>query len=127
MMQNKVILCLGSNQDCESNMSSAGELLRRYFCRISFSDPVYTDPVGLSGSGQFLNQVAVAYTDCRPEEVRLALKTMERTLGRTEERKEKGQIPIDIDLLLWNDEILKPADWAREYIQLLYRSVLDCC
>ena len=38
---------------------------------------------------------------------------------------QKGKIPIDIDLLLWNGTILKPADWEKEYVQLLFRSVAD--
>ena len=78
-MWNNVILCLGSNTDCEANLKSAVSLLRAYFGSIRFS----------------------------------------------EASKQKGKIPIDIDLLLWNGTILKPADWEKEYVQLLFRSVAD--
>lgn len=124
-MRNQAILCLGSNSDCEANINSADDLLRRYFRSIRFSESVYTEPVGLAGSGPFLNQVALVCTDVSLEEVRLALKTMERQLGRRPESKEMGQIPIDIDLLLWNGEILKPADWEKDYVQLLSCSVAE--
>lgn len=124
-MRNQAILCLGSNWGCEANISSADDLLRGYFRSIRFSESVYTEPIGLAGSGPFLNQVAFVSTDAPLEEVRQALKTMEKQLGRRPESKEMGQIPIDIDLLLWNGEILKPADWEKDYVQLLSCSVAD--
>ena len=62
-MWNNVILCLGSNTDCEANLKSAVSLLRAYFGSIRFSEAIYTEPIGLSDSGLFLNQVAVAGTD----------------------------------------------------------------
>ena len=108
---------MGSNSDCEANLKSAAGLLRTYFSSIRFSEAVYTEPVGLPGSGLFLNQVAVAGTD--------ASQNMEKQLGRTPDSKQKGRIPIDIDLLLWNGVVLKPADWEKEYVQLLFRSVAD--
>ena len=98
-----------------------------YFGTIRFSEAAYTEPVGLPGSGLFLNQVAVAGTEASQEEVEPALKDMEKRLGRMPDSKQKGQIPIDIDLLLWNGTILKPADWEKEYVQLLFRSVADGC
>lgn len=126
-MRNNVILCLGSNTDCEANLKSAVGLLRGYFGTIRFSEAAYTEPVGLPGSGLFLNQVAVAGTEASQEEVERALKDMEKRLGRMPDSKQKGQIPIDIDLLFWNGTILKPADWEKEYVQLLFRSVADRC
>ena len=126
-MRNNVILCLGSNTDCEANLKSAVGLLRGYFGTIRFSEAAYTEPVGLPGSGLFLNQVAVAGTEASQEEVERALKDMEKRLGRMPDSKQKGQIPIDIDLLFWNGTILKPADWEKEYVQLLFRYVADGC
>ena len=69
-MWNNVILCLGSNTDCEANLKSAASLLRAYFGSIRFSEAIYTEPIGLSDSGLFLNQVAVAGTNASLEEVR---------------------------------------------------------
>ena len=73
-MWNNVILCLGSNTDCEANLKSAASLLRAYFGSIRFSEAIYTEPIGLSDSGLFLNQVAVAGTNASLEEVRRAVK-----------------------------------------------------
>ena len=50
-MWNNVILCLGSNTDCEANLKSAASLLRAYFGSIRFSEAIYTEPIGLPDSG----------------------------------------------------------------------------
>ena len=124
-MQNKVILCLGSNKNCEENLESAVTLLYAYFGSIRFSEAIYTEPIGLAGCGLFLNQMAVTATESSLEEVKGVLKAMEKRLGRLAEDKQAGIIPIDIDLLLWNETILKPADWEKEYVQQLFRSLAD--
>lgn len=38
-------------------------------------------------------------------------------MGRKQGDKAKGNIPIDIDLLQWNDQTLKPQDLQRPYVQ----------
>ena len=100
-MLNKIILSLGSNQDQEKNMAEAVRILRNQFVSIAFSNSVYTEPIGLTGSAPFLNRVAVAYTSEQPDEIKHLLKRI---------------VPIDIDLLQWNELILKPDDLRRDYI-----------
>lgn len=115
-MENKILLSLGSNTDRERNISDAGRLLAESFISIRFSIPVYTAPINMSCSVPFLNQVAVAVTENEPDEVICRLKLIERQLHRTPDGNAAGVIPIDIDLLQWNDLILKPADLQRDYV-----------
>lgn len=123
MRQNKVILSLGSNRDRETNIRSAGYWLRACFATVSFSDVVYTKSIGYPEDDIFLNQVAVAYTDKQPETIQNSLKEIEIRLGRTKEGKVQGNIPIDIDLLQWNEQVLKPDDLKREYIRSLLQEL----
>jgi 2-amino-4-hydroxy-6-hydroxymethyldihydropteridine diphosphokinase len=123
MKQNKIILSLGSNRESAANIRQADELLCAYLTSVSFSEAVYTEAVGLPEGGKFLNQVAIGYTKEHPEVIRQTLKQMERLLGRTPEGKANGCIPIDIDLLQWNEQVLKPADLEREYIVSLLRTL----
>lgn len=115
-MLNKIILSLGSNYDQEKNMTYAEHILRNKFVSIAFSHSVYTEPIGLTGSALFLNQVAVAYTSEQPDEIKHLLKSIEYSLQRKPGDKIIGIVPIDIDLLQWNDLILKPEDYKRDYI-----------
>ena len=116
-MQSKVVIGLGSNWNGEEQIKAADKLLKNYFNKISFSEGVYTEPIGMSQSNLFFNQVAIAYTSRSIEEVKIALKSMEKQLGRTPHSKQQGIIPIDIDLLQWNDQIFKPKDLEIAYIR----------
>lgn len=97
-------------------MALAAGYLRERFPSLRCSAPVYTSPVDCPGAETFLNQVGVAYTPYAPAEIRSMLKQIESDLHRTPQDKACGRIPIDIDLLQWNDLILKPEDLARPYV-----------
>lgn len=117
MPSKKVVISLGSNvPDCEVVLAEARGVLKGFFKQIRFSEPVYTEPVGWSCPGNFLNQVAVACTDCEADEILAVLKRIERLLGRSPSDKQQGKVTIDIDLLRWNDHVLKPKDWRRDYV-----------
>ena len=51
------------------------------------------------------------------DELHALFKQIERRMGRTAEGKRQGIIPIDIDLIRWNDHLLKPDDYRRDYVQ----------
>ncbi len=110
---NRVVIALGSNHDSEKNIAIALELLRERFPSIRISSPKYTEPEGMEGSGLFLNCMAVALTMEAPDALTAIFKQMEKKLGRTPQGKQAGIIPIDIDLLQWNDLVLKPEDLKR--------------
>ena len=97
--RNRVLLCLGSNWDKEKNMERAAEMLRAHFVFIQFSQPV-----------------AVLYSEESPARIKDVLKDIECCIGRKPEDKSCGRVPIDIDLLQWNDQILKAEDLTREYV-----------
>ena len=65
----------------------------------------------------FLNRVGIAYTSLSTTELIRHFKQIERALGRVSESKHLGIIPMDIDLLQWNDDLLKPDDLQRSYIK----------
>lgn len=113
---NRIIMLLGSNRNAEENMKLAEAELRDYFPRISFSEPVYTEPIGTNYNTPFLNRIAVAYTADRPEEIIVCFKLIEQVIGRTPNDKLIGSIPIDIDLIQWNEQVLKKEDVKRDYV-----------
>lgn len=125
MIANKVILLsLGSNYNKEQNMDQAVDILRRTFNNIIFSKRVETQPYGrLVHSTPFLNQVAIAYTHLDMKDLNFFLKNMEREIGRIKQDEYRGLIAIDIDLIQWNDTILKPEDLQRDYIQTALQTI----
>jgi len=121
---NKLLLSLGSNRSPELNIASACSRLEALFPDIFFSEAVYTSPVDCPCTEPFLNCLACATTVCTLEEVYAMLKDLEEEAGRTPEGKHQGIVPLDIDILQWNEQILKPADMKRDYVREALRSLL---
>ena len=67
-----------------------------------------TDPVGVVDQPPFLNGATVLETDFSPRELLDALLAVERELGR-ERRERWGPRTIDLDLLLFGDEMIDEA------------------
>ena len=115
-MTNIGILGIGSNYRPEKQMLEAERQLTGLFPGIRFSPAVYTTPDNMRNPALFLNRVAIFSTELPETEVRRMLKQTETLLGRTPEDKRNERIAIDLDLVKWNDRILKPADFERAYL-----------
>jgi len=64
-----------------------------------------TEPVGLPGEPRFLNGVVSLATDEEPETLLAWIHDHEARLGRDAVRR-NGSRPIDIDILLWGDDVI---------------------
>lgn len=112
----------------EQNMDVAVIRLHDVFDRICFSERIVSLPVGGNkGVGSYLNQLAIGHTSLEKEAVKTILKQIEKDMGRCPEDKEVGRIIIDIDLLQWNEELLKPEEMQREYVQSCLQSLPSNC
>lgn len=120
---NKALLSIGTNENKEENLDLCHQLLDNSFEQISYSETSITAPYGNNYKDDFLNQLAIIYTDRDKEDVCKHLKYIEKQLGRIPSDKEQGIVKIDIDLVIWNDEVLKPADISRNYIADLLPSL----
>ena len=116
MTTHSCLLCLGSNVDRLTQMASAREALKRHFPDIRFSTEMETEAIGSRFLSPFSNQVASFETTLSAEEVRTILKQIERDLGRLPEDKAQGIVKLDIDLLMVDDCVLKPADLEKEFV-----------
>ena len=64
-----------------------------------------TDPVGITDQPRFVNGVAALETELKPRELLDVLLAVERRLGR-ERGQRWGPRTIDLDLLLYGDEVV---------------------
>lgn len=120
---NKVLLSIGTNEDREANLALCHKYLDSLFKDIVYSKTSITVPYGHSYKNDFLNQLAVTYTDRDKEDVYLLLKSLEKEMGRNDTDKEKGIVKIDVDIVIWNEEVVKPSDISRSYIADLLPSL----
>jgi len=65
----------------------------------------------------YINQLVSAETTLSSEDLTSRLKDTEKCLGRTPELRRHGIVPIDLDLLLYDDKRFHLQDWERSYIK----------
>ncbi len=115
-IMNKVLLSIGTNTDREVNLAHCHELLNNIFDEIHYSQTSITEPYGHKYKNDFLNQLAIAYSEKDKDSIYQLLKDTEKKMGRKTTDKDTGVVVIDIDLVIWNEEVLKPSDISRSYI-----------
>jgi 7,8-dihydro-6-hydroxymethylpterin-pyrophosphokinase (HPPK) len=120
MKLHRFVLTLGSNSEPQKHLSLAQAGLRDLGLEhLTFSPARESAPIsfGLSDA-LFTDQVAVGETSMELETFAAHLKALERHTGRTPEQRKKHPeaIPVDIDLITWDREILKPRDITRPYL-----------
>lgn len=116
MTTHSCLLCLGSNFDRTTHIASARRDLEKHFPGIRFGIEMETEAIGDKFLSPFCNQVALLRTPLSAQEVRTLLKRIEQNHGRMPEDKAQGIVKLDIDLLKYDDVVLKPADLDKPYV-----------
>jgi 2-amino-4-hydroxy-6-hydroxymethyldihydropteridine diphosphokinase len=103
----RVALGLGSNLgDKKAYLERALEMLSAV-CQVRAVSTFHeTEPVGYKEQGRFLNAAAVVETELEPRAFLQAAHAVERELGR-ERRIVNGPRTIDIDILLWEEQVIE--------------------
>lgn len=83
----------------------------------------YTTPAVNGKDADYANTVAVITTSLSMPELNATLKDYEKSCGRTPESKQQGAIPIDVDIVMWNQEIVRPNDYNQEYFKIGWREI----
>ena len=117
-----VFLSLGSNLgDRVENIRRALELLPQSGVEIRRLSSLYkTEPVDYHAQAWFVNCVAEAATGLMPMQLLKAVKKVERAMGRRAGVL-KGPRPIDIDILLYENAVVRSATLTIPHERLAER------
>ncbi|MBI5181605.1 MAG: 2-amino-4-hydroxy-6-hydroxymethyldihydropteridine diphosphokinase [Nitrospirae bacterium] len=122
-MQKKAYLGIGSNIGNKiENCKKAIELLNEHtqVKVLKISGFYETEPVGYKEQEWFVNCAVEIKTDLNPQELLLLCQTIESKLGR--ERKIKyGPRIIDLDILLYNNDIIDNKDLKTPHPEMQKR------
>lgn len=119
-MKHDILLALGSNHRADRNLQQALSLLARFVDIRRTSATLVSAAIGEgmeNGVCPFTNQLLCGETLLPLEELQTRLKEAERLIGRRP--GERYTIPIDLDILRYDDRMLHPDDWDRPYIRRL--------
>lgn len=110
---NRILISISSNTpDREQKIHEAIEEMRALLPDIQTAPP-YTSP-SFSGRGpEYMTVAAIAHTDLPIDRLHTFTKAFEWQIGRSPQDSETGEIPVDIDIVGFNDTILKPRDMAH--------------
>ena len=116
---NKAIVGIGSNTvDAKARVEECCRNLSKISSEAKFSSIYETEAVGSLPQPNYHNCVGVLRTSQPFEELKQKFKEMERKAGRLPEHKAEGKVIIDIDVVVWNSEIIRPTDLARSYMTI---------
>ena len=106
----KMIIALGSNLPQEQNLLKAKELLGHSFDGITFSEPEWTEPIGIK-SDRFLNCIGTFEAELSRTAVEKILKRTEQAMGDSHQNHQLGKVLIDIDLIQYGNETIRKIAW----------------
>ncbi len=117
-----VYLCLGSNMgDRQDNLDRAVELLSQRL-RLGEVSSIYdTEPVGNTNQPRFLNLVCQVFTRLAPTDLLTLIKGIETKLGRSP-GKTNAPRPIDIDILLYDDQVVDTPELVIPHPRMTERA-----
>lgn len=99
-------------------------MLVYYFPDAVFTESVVTTPSNEKYSFPFRNVLALFYSELPSGEIIQKLKSIESAMGRQPRDKEMGKVIIDMDLIQYDNEILRPEDYQRIYVQELLTQLI---
>lgn len=116
---NIAIVSIGSNVDNASEIIDnvikllAGDIIT---CTQQYQDPLDNDI-----SKPYTNVIATIQTTLSHNELNNKFKQTEQAFGRRHD--DTVNVPLDIDIVIFNNNIVRPDDYARDYFQYGYRFI----
>lgn len=116
-MSNSITVSIGSNSaDRAAQVARCLAWLQSTLngCRQS---GVYATAALNGHGGDYMNAVASGECTCSLAALNEQFKSYERQCGRDADCRASGIVPIDLDIVVWNGEVVRPADYAQQYFQ----------
>lgn len=113
---NEVVIGVGSNIDPEHNIREAEKIVSEYHNLVNTSSFVETEPVGFKDQDNFINGAFLIETEMESTTLRAWLKDLEIKLGRVRTENKYGPRTIDLDIIVWNGEIVDNEVYEREFL-----------
>lgn len=120
-----VILSFGSNfGDRKKNVADALKWFGTMASDCRFSS-IYETPEVHGNGAAYMNAVALGTTSLDLGSLNKLAKTFELNNGRDDFHRSRGEVPIDIDVVMWDNETLRPMDFSCDFFQIGYREITD--
>ena len=115
---NTIAVSVGSNvpQQQEQVVACIG-WLKQTLTDASASSAYRTPAIGGHGA-DYTNCVVIGKTAATIQDITAQFKAYERQCGRTPECKALGLVPIDLDVVIFNGEVVREKDFNQIYFKI---------
>lgn len=114
---NRVVIGVGSNLDPGINIERARRILAQEQCLVSQSRFVRTAPIGPPDQPEYLNGAFLVRTELNRTDFKKYLQTVENRIGRERGPEKYGPRTIDLDIVVWNGEIVDNDYYERDFLR----------
>ncbi len=120
MEKKEAIISLGSNRhDRKKRVEEIIGIFKMMYNDVVCSD-IYQTPDVRGRERMYANAVLKFSTDFSISDLKQRAWMMEKQFGRTTDGVD---VPIDIDIVMYDGEILREKDYQRDYFQIGYRQI----
>lgn len=124
MSLNTAIIGLGSNISPETNILKARQLLGQKYPIIRESSFVPTKAIGITNQPDFINGAILVQTESDLKTLKHTLTEIENSLGRDRKGPRFGPRTIDLDIIIWNGEIIDQDFFQRDFLRTAVSQLL---
>lgn len=114
---NECIIGIGSNINPEKNIDAAISILKQEINVSGISAWVKTAPIGIISQNDFVNGAVKVLTTMSRKEFKNYLKNLEDRLGRDRALPKFGPRVIDLDIIVWNNDIIDNDYYTRDFVR----------
>ncbi|MBD5176374.1 MAG: 2-amino-4-hydroxy-6-hydroxymethyldihydropteridine diphosphokinase [Muribaculaceae bacterium] len=120
----RYVIGLGSNcEPRETHLINALNSLATLADSIYSSTHYESPALGASGKPHYLNAVAEIESSLPIYLLNARLKEIETAEGRDEEARAEGRVPLDADIVIAGDEIIRPKDFKQFFFRRGYEEL----
>ena len=120
-----VYISLGSNINPQKNIFEALQRLSKYTQLIDVSTVYSTEPIGVQPQPKYYNCVVHVETAIEPRRLKYdILRVIEDNLGRKRESNKYAPRTIDLDILVYGDQVISTPDLKIPDQEIMTRSFL---
>ena len=121
---NRAVIGVGSNIAPEVNVPRARQRIAERHVIVAESPLMKTSPIGYVDQPDFTNGALLLETPADRQRLRADLKAIETMLGREPGENRYGPRTIDLDIVVWNGEIIDRDLYTRDYLREAVLAVL---
>lgn len=124
----ELVVSIGSNCGNRiANVSDALNKIKEILGTGAVDSGLYETPCAIKTGHSYVNCVVKGEYSGNVRVLDAIFKEMELAAGRNPECREKGEVPLDIDIVMAGSEVLKPWDFNQKFFKKGFLNISQPC